>query len=153
MHAAEQCRPSRWLDGRGLSPIASARSSSSMARRRRGLTGPATSAARRVRPPQRSFLVLHGSAVAQTHWLRGSTGAASAALVPRPPWLGGGTDSLAPRPPRLDGCDLHGWTGAASAVLTPRPPWLGGVALDLGENPSRGATRQHRPWLLADWGK
>ena len=87
---------------------------------------------------QRSLLVLHGSAAARTHWprdLRGSMGAASAALVPRSPWLSGGADSLAPRPPWLDGCGLgsarssssmawrrHGLTGsAASAARRVRP--------------------------------
>jgi len=41
---------------------------------------------------QRSLLVLHGSAAARTHWprdLRGSTGATSAVLAPRPSWLAG----------------------------------------------------------------
>ena len=41
---------------------------------------------------QCSLLVLHGSAAARTHWirsLRGSTGATSAVLAPRPSWLAG----------------------------------------------------------------
>ena len=105
---------------------------------------------------QRSLLVLHGSAAARTHWprdLRGSTGAASTALVPRPPWLSGGADSLAPR---LDGCSLgsarssssmarrrHGLTGpAASAARRVRPPWLDGCGLSSAHSSSSMARRR-----------
>jgi len=105
---------------------------------------------------QCSLLVLHGSAAARTHWprdLRGSTGAASTALVPRPPWLSGGADSLAPR---LDGCSLgsarssssmarrqHGLTGsAASAARRVRPPWLDGCGLSSAHSSSSMARRR-----------